>query len=264
MNSGRTGSILVDALVALVLLGILGLLGVWAVISAERLARRAVEHEGRAEALHGGAAFLRRELGGLGADSSGADLLALASDSVTYRAMRLAGLACTVATAEVRIRLDLARGWRSPQPGRDSVLVPLLSDSGTAIPPRWIAGPVLAVAPASCGGTPALALRTTLDSARLARAALPALVPVRTFEIMQLRLYQAQGQWWLGARSVSAGETIQPVHGPLDPAGLRFAGLDSSGAVVLGPASVRFLSVALAAAGDSVVLSLAPRNLESP
>ncbi|HXG43567.1 MAG TPA: hypothetical protein VNJ71_02300 [Gemmatimonadales bacterium] len=264
MSSRRTGAILADALVALVLLGILGLVGVRLLVSGERLARTVLEHGARAAALHGGAAFLRRELEGLGRDSGGSDLLALGSDSVTYRAMRLAGLACTVTTAEVRIRLDQARGWRLPQPGRDSVLVPLFSDSGMAVPRHWIAGPIQSLAPASCGGAPALALRTTLDSARLAGTPLPALVPVRTFEIMQLRLYQSLGQWWLGARSVSAGEPTQPVHGPLDPAGLRLTGLDSSGRAVPGPASVRSLSLVLAASGDSVALNLAPRNLGPP
>ncbi len=261
MKDRRHGSVLVDVLVALVLFAVLGLLGLRLVISAERLAFATLYHEARAASLHGGAAFLRRELGGLGADSSGSDLLAFGPDSVVYRATRLAALACSVTTSEVRIRLDQTRGWRLPQPGRDSVLVPLLSDSGSTMPGRWIAGPIHAVAAASCGGAPALVLRTVLDSAQLAAVWLPALVPVRTFEVMQLRLYASSGEWWLGARSVSAGEGIQPVQGPLDPSGLRLAGFDSTGAGAAGgPASVRTLTARLLAAGDSVTLDLAPQG----
>jgi hypothetical protein len=46
---------------------------------------------------------------------------------------------------------------------------------------------------------------------------------------MQIKLYQSQGNYWLGARSVSAGEVIQPVLGPLDNNGLSFAFRDSAG-----------------------------------
>jgi hypothetical protein len=40
--------------------------------------------------------------------------------------------------------------------------------------------------------------------------------PVRIFELMELKAYQSDGQWWLGARSVSSAEAIQPLAGPLD------------------------------------------------
>jgi hypothetical protein len=46
----------------------------------------------------------------------------------------------------------------------------------------------------------------------------PVGTPVITWEIMQVRLYRSS-TWQLGARSLSAGETTQPVAGPLLPGG---------------------------------------------
>jgi hypothetical protein len=54
--------------------------------------------------------------------------------------------------------------------------------------------------------------------------------PVRIYEVMELKLYRSEGKSWLGARSVSAGEAIQPVVGPLaDENGFRLEYLDGAG-----------------------------------
>jgi hypothetical protein len=48
---------------------------------------------------------------------------------------------------------------------------------------------------------------------------------------MQLKLYQSEGESWLGARSVSGGEAVQPVLGPLAGAnGFRLDYLNGQGA----------------------------------
>ena len=54
-----------------------------------------------------------------------------------------------------------------------------------------------------------------------------------------LKLYQSTGQWWLGLRSVSTGEAIQPLAGPLTEDGLRFEFLDLLGQPTTDRTSVR-------------------------
>jgi hypothetical protein len=64
--------------------------------------------------------------------------------------------------------------------------------------------------------------------------------PVRIYETMELRLYQSDAHWWLGARSVGTGEVIQPFVGPLAGTdGLRLEYLDRFGAPTSTPGAVR-------------------------
>jgi hypothetical protein len=165
-----------------------------------------------------------------------------------------------VATNEVRIRRDQQTLWRIPQAGRDSLLLFLTTDSAPGHG-TWAALAISSVSGSSCAGHPALRLGTDIDASRL--TGLPLIVPVRTFEIMQLRLYRSQGDWWLGARSESAGEAIQPVTGPFSPRGLRLTYYDSAGQEVADPALVRQVELRLfpARPGDSARVKVQPRNL---
>ena len=79
---------------------------------------------------------------------------------------------------------------------------------------------------------------------------LSAPVPVRFFEVMEVRLYQSGGRWWVGARSVSNGEVIQPVIGPLAPGGLEFQFVDQAGGTVSNPATVSLIKARLTTATD--------------
>ena len=74
-----------------------------------------------------------------------------------------------------------------------------------------------------------------------------------TFEVMRIAEYSSGGRRWLGAASVSAGELIQPVAGPLDGSGLTMEYLSGSGAPVLDPAQVRRVRVTLVGAGERAV-----------
>jgi hypothetical protein len=81
---------------------------------------------------------------------------------------------------------------------------------------------------------------------------------------MQLRLYLSLGQWWLGARSESAGEGVQPLAGPLEERGLELRYLDQRGGEVSEPGLVGRLQLMVAPAGhrDSARLLMLPRNLQ--
>jgi hypothetical protein len=234
------GAVLADLLAALVLLGLLGVIAVRALVQQERVARAVLSRDQAELSLGAGLGFVRHELAELGRDTGSNDLTLVASDSLEYRAMRYAGLACEVSATQVLLQKDQTAGWRMPQPNRDSLLVLVGPDSGGV--PEWIPGAVRSVGTGSCAGRPALALGTVLDTSRFA-APLPVLVPVRVFEIMQVRAYSSGGQRWLGAKSLGTGEAIQPVQGPLSSPGFAIAALDASGTPAASPGAVRGLRV---------------------
>jgi hypothetical protein len=57
--------------------------------------------------------------------------------------------------------------------------------------------------------------------------------------MMELRAYVSAADGWLGMRSVSAGEAIQPVAGPFRLLPASFAFADSSGSPTMDPAAAR-------------------------
>lgn len=254
----RKGLTLPDVLVALVLAGIVGGIVVRVLLLAERhAARMALAGRARQTAVQA-STWVAAELAEAGAPGGTADLLAAAADSLVYRSWRAGGLACLVTPTEVRLRLDLLSAWRTPQPGRDSLALLLALDS--AAPARWLRLPIRSTAASSCGGHPALRVNTLLPDSL--PSSLPPLLPARLFEIMTLRLYRSQGEWWLGGRSVSGGEGLQPVTGPFQPGGveIRFAG--PHGEPPLTPDSIRQVEVRLLpAGGDEVRQRLQLRNV---
>jgi hypothetical protein len=257
----RRGLTLVDLLIALVLFGLLGTAVARALVGQRRAAGMLLEREQAHRTLDQAVSWLSTELAELGRADSVTDLLRIGADSMSYRAFRSAGLACLVAADEVRVRRDQLSLWRMPQPGRDSLLLFLAVDSAPGSG-KWTALPITSLSWSSCSGLPAMQLGTIIDTARL--AGLPHLVPARTFEAMQLRLYRSQGEWWLGARSQNAGEVIQPVTGPFAERGFRLTYRDAEGREVLEPALVRQLELHVAPArlGDSARLVIQPRNLQ--
>jgi hypothetical protein len=254
MSLKTRGSTLIELVIAVVLLGLLGVTVGRLLIAQVRVAGSLFSREVAQRTLDEAGGWLSTELSEIGRDSSSTDLRRLGADSLSYRGYRASGLACQVSPSEVRIDRSHQSLWRLPQPGRDSVAVFL---SG-----GWRAAPLHGVATALCGATPALSLSTELDTGLVASA--HGMVPVRTFESMQVRLYRSQGEWWLGGRSESTGEAIQPVTGPLESGGLQFRYHDSAGAAALAPQSVRRLRILLSPTTrrDSTWVLVYPRNFE--
>jgi prepilin-type N-terminal cleavage/methylation domain-containing protein len=166
-----------------------------------------------------------RELNGVEGGGTGEnDLVSIAPTAVTYRAARGFGLTCQTGTSsQLRIQRPGYAGHRDPQALRDSAYV--LSNGAT-----WLPFAITAVSTSGvCPGTGALSMTLTVLSTA-ALAGIPVGTPVRIYEIMELRLYRSEGKSWLGMRSVSSGETIQPLAGPLaDADGLRFDYFDKRG-----------------------------------
>ena len=252
----RRGLSLVELLISLVLLGLAGTVMVRSSVRLSQATAALLLRTTAQQTLDQASGWLASEL----AQTGPGDLRRLGSDSISYRGYRASGLACLVTASEVRLLTDRLSHWRDPQPGRDTLLL----YTGRPGDSAWVAQPLLSVGGASCDGRPALRLQTVTDSSTLATVASGMLVPVRLFERMQVRFYLAAGQWWLGARSESTGEAIQPLAGPFLAGGVRFSYADSLRQPSFVASTVRQLILQLIAAApgtDSALLRLAPRNL---
>lgn len=249
MSQGRRrGYTLVEILIALVIMLVVAGAMHRLLLSTQRLTRLQARQFELQSALRAGALVVANELRELGAR----DLLRLAPAAVTYRAMRGVGFLCQTPTATaLRVARQGFTGHRDPQPGRDTVYVFLAAAETTGVwQPLAITG---VSAGTSCPGAAGSGISVTVPST-------PALVglepgtPVRFTEVMELRLYQADGESWLGARSVSAGEPVQPVIGPLAGGnGLALEYLGGAGVPTSNPSSIRAVRVTLRGPMDGAV-----------
>jgi hypothetical protein len=82
---------------------------------------------------------------------------------------------------------------------------------------------------------------------------------------MQMRYYRSGGKSWFGMRSVSTGEAITPVAGPLADSTASVRGLtlvyrDATDALTSDPAAVRAVEIALVGVTDQPVHGRDPRR----
>lgn len=253
------GFTLVEMLVALVLTALLGAAISRTVLGARRLAVSQAERARIQAALRTGTQVVAAELREVAVDSAGGDgLLHLGADSVTYRAARGLGFTCAVAAAEIRIRNGAVlpfSGVRGVAPGRDSLLVFVEGDPAAAVDDRWVRTGIATVAAGSCGSEPAIVLGVPGLLAALPGGQLASVVvggPVRTEEVMRIKAYASAGNEWVGAQSLSASETVQPVLGPIVPGGFRLTYLDGLGGVAATAAAVRAIEVTLVVRSERV------------
>jgi prepilin-type N-terminal cleavage/methylation domain-containing protein len=194
-----------------------------------------------------------RELSSLeGGGGAQNDVLSTAPGAMIYRAMRGTGFTCQPATeTEVRISRTSFSGHREPQAGRDSVLLYLVAAPETL--PTWVPAALTRVsAVAPCPGAAGDGITLTV-SPIAGLAGTVAGTPVRFYEVMELRVYQSDGQSWLGTRSVSSGESIQPLFGPLTgPDGLRLAYLDASGGPANNLAAIKLVDVTVGGTSERI------------
>jgi hypothetical protein len=183
------------------------------------------------------------------------DILAIAASDITYRGMRGIGLICQAPTAtQIRVSRSSFSGYRDPEAVRDSVYVFIEGDPDDDADDAWLPVAITAVSTATaCPGTMGSGITlTTPNTAALVGIA--AGTPVRFYEVMQLKLHQADGKSWLGARSVSAGEAVQPVLGPLtDGDGFSLTYLNAAGAVTADRTAIRSIRITLRGISDEAV-----------
>jgi prepilin-type N-terminal cleavage/methylation domain-containing protein len=241
------GFTLIEVLIGLVLTAVVAGIGLRVFLRQHWTGVAQAETVAVQNALRGGMLFLTTELRELGGTFGDPDILAFAPESLTYRAMRGTGRSC--ARTYNTIVLDSASfaSYRSLQAGRDHLLLHREGMEHTAGDDRWLNLPLLSLGTGSCFSGAGLVLGTTPDSGLVDSTAFGALAPVRVFEVMQVKLYQSGGEYWLGARSVSAGETIQPLIGPLTSLGLSLSYQDSTGASTTQAGDIRTIGIALRA-----------------
>ena len=248
----RRGFTLVEMLVAMVVVGIVGAALIRLLSNQQRLSVTQVEQAMLQSNVRVGTQVLASELQEMGSDVDSVDLVTANASSVTYRAMRTLGFACAVSSSQVKIRTDRLYGTRLPVAGQDNLLLFVEKDPDISSDDRWRAFPITSVTPGSCGGgVQAITLGTSLDSASNADVLVEA--PVRTFETMEIAPVTQGGVDYLGARSVSAGQALQAVAGPLQTGGLSIAYYDSLGNVTSTLARVRSISITLRGRSDRAV-----------
>ena len=205
-----------------------------------------------------------RELGTVTAGTADQnDVLGITASGITYRAARGLGFLCQAPSAN---RLQIARGsfsgYRDPQPARDLAYVFLDGSPDTDTDDSWLGFPIVDVATGiACPGSPGAAL--TLTTSGTLPPDVPAGTPIRIYEIMELRSYQSEGRSWLGARSVGAGENIQPVAGPLAAGnGFRLEYLDAAGVQTSDPTAIKSIRVAVHAIGEDSLSAWSGARME--
>ena len=254
MHTSRKGFTLIELMIALVLLVIVGG-GIFKLLTTQQRATRQQAQLSMMQSnLRSGTLLVPSELREIGIDASGSDILAMGPDSITYRAMRSMSVACQVTATEIRLRNLLTWGYRPPVAGRDQILLFVEGDPGSSMDDTWVSTAIAAPAASTCpDGQPAMAYTVTIPggAATVAKVSLGA--AVRTFETMQFKLYTSGGRSWLGARSVSGGETIQPVLGPLTATGLRLEYRNAAGNVTTDSSLVRTIDVTIEGQTDGAV-----------
>lgn len=260
VSTGRKGFTLIELLVALVILSIVGMAAFRTLSQQRRVSDAQTEQTFLQSGIRLGSLITLSEMQNVAVSASGqSDLIALSDTAVTYRAMRTIGAACQVAKDEVRIRSDLAFGPRGIIPVQDSMFLFVERDPNLSSDDSWIAIRITGVTNGStCGGRPAIALATDIDTTVATGTPLSRIVldaPVRTFEVMELLMFTQGGQNWLGLHSLSipGGQAPQEVVGPLAPGGLTLTYLTAAGAATLTPSAVRSVRVTLRGMSDRAV-----------
>ena len=250
MPMTRRGTGLVEAVVAALLTALLVVAALGSLAGLQRALGRFTGRALSSQTVRGTAQLLRSELRDL-APAAG-ELLSLGASSISYQAIRGTGRACGSDGGRVLVTAATWSPLRQPAGGRDSLV--LLAQPGDTEVVVAAAGPAVG---GSCpDGVSSVALPYVAAAPDpVLVAAFP--VPLMVTEVMEIRAYESVGDWWVGVRSVSAGETIQPAHGPIAPDGFRVTAFDSAGVPTVNPAHVSHIAFLVKSArGDSLELRL--------
>jgi len=251
LTRSRGGFTLAEVMISLVLTLVVGGTLYRLLLTTQRTSRAQAQRVELQSNLRAGSTIVLNELRELSAATGGSggqnDILVAGSTALVYRAMRGMGFICAPPTAtSIRIARSSFTGPRDPQGDRDEALIFLEDRAAAGTEDIWLGMKIVAVATgAACPGAlgPGITL-TVLPGPSV--AALDAGTPVRITEVMELRLYESGGLSWLGARSVSSGEAIQPLVGPLTRgSGFRLDYLDAAGTPTADRTSIKSIRIAL-------------------
>jgi prepilin-type N-terminal cleavage/methylation domain-containing protein len=257
--ANRRGFTLTEIMIAMTLMLIVSGAAYKLLVTTQRLSRSQTERAGLQSNVRMGSLVVLNDLRELGTVSGGAadknDILNAEVSDITYRAMRGMGFICQAPTAtQVRITRSGFSGFRDPQAGRDGLYVFIDGDQDSEADDAWLPVPIADVSTATaCPGAMGDGITlTTPNTAGL--VGVPVGTPVRFYEVMELKLHQADGKSWLGARSISAGEAIQPVLGPLvDGNGFQMEYLDAAGAITANLTAIKSIRITIRGISDGAV-----------
>ncbi len=243
-NPARAGFTLAELLVAMILFMMTSSLLYASLRLMEKVQRTTSEKAGSQLTLRSGTQTVAAELREVNNDAGGgtSDLVAITGSSVTYWAMRSSGMTCQLAGNEVRIRLGPTySAYRSTVPIRDSLLLFADHDTVSAADDEWVQLAIVGSPTNSTCPDGAAALALTVPGITVADYQVPG--PVRTFELMQLAIATSGGRLYLGARSLSGANVMEPVIGPLTSGGLQLVYRDQAGAITTTPSEVRTIDL---------------------
>ncbi len=257
--TNRRGFTLIEIMMALtIMLLIMGAV-YKLMISTQRVSRGQAERVSLQSNVRIGSLVVLNDLRELSTVTTGLpfqnDILTIAASDITYRGMRGIGFVCqTPTTTQIRISRSGFSGYRDPQAVRDGLYVFSEGDWKREGDDRWLPVGITAVSTATaCPGAIGAGITlTTPNTAWLVD--LPVGTPIRFYEVMQVRLHSNGGKSWLGARSVSANEVIQPVLGPLaDGNGFLLRYFDANGNETTVRAAIKSIQVTLRGISDEAI-----------
>jgi prepilin-type N-terminal cleavage/methylation domain-containing protein len=262
--SQRRGFTLVEVLLALVIMGLVTGAIYRLLVNNQRLAEAQAEQVSLQSNVRTGSLVVPNELRELNtvlgsADARRNDVTVADATGITYRAMRGLGILCQNAGAnELRIYSNPSSwtGARNPDASRDSLYLFVDGNPDDDNDDSWVQVAITAVAASTCGAAPAFRLTVAPVAPAVAIPAAPAGTPVRLYELMRLQLWQdPAGEFWLGARSVSANpvENLQPVLGPLTNNGFQLQYFNSAGAPTAIPNAISSIRVTVQGLTDHAV-----------
>jgi prepilin-type N-terminal cleavage/methylation domain-containing protein len=256
--ANRRGFTLVEIMIAMTLMLIVSGAAFKLLVTTQRLSRSQAERASLQSNVRMGSLVVLNDLRELSTFVGGAadrnDILDAQVSDITYRAMRGMGFICQASTAtQIRVARSSFSGFRDPVAGRDGLYVFIDGDPDTEADDTWLPVAITGVATGTaCPGAFGDITLTTPNTAGL--VGLSVGTPIRVYEVMELKLHQADGKSWLGARSISAGEAIQPVLGPLvDGNGFQMEYLDAAGAITANLTAIKSIRITIRGISDGAV-----------
>jgi prepilin-type N-terminal cleavage/methylation domain-containing protein len=256
--ANRRGFTLAEIMIAMTLMLIVSGAAFKLLVTTQRLSRSQAEQASLQSNVRMGSLVVLNDLRELNTVVAGAaeknDILTIAANDITYRAMRGMGFLCQASTAtQIRVARSSFSGFRDPVAGRDGLYVFIDGDPDTEADDTWLPVAIAGVATGTaCPGALGDITLTTPNTAGL--VGLSVGTPIRVYEVMELKLHVADGKSWLGARSISAGEAIQPVLGPLvDGNGFQMEYLDAAGAITADRTAIKSIRITIRGISDGAV-----------
>ncbi len=257
--SNRRGFTLVEILIAMIIMLMVTGSVYKLLISTQRLSRAQAERVNLQSNVRTASLVVPSELREMttvvGGSIAQNDILEKDPDRIVYRAMRSVGFVCsTPTTSQIRIARSTYSGYRDPVGDRDSLYV-FIENAKPSLD-RWLPLRISNVTTSSACAAGGNAITLTIDPVHADLLLVPIGAPVRIYEVMELKVHSSDGQFWLGARSVSGLAAIQPVLGPLANAeGLLFEYLDANSASTADKKAVKSIRVTVRGVSDRAINS---------